>query len=115
MEIEVDRTEVPRGVRVWQNSERGTVASVGCRGLDEEGRKLSKVLFTMRKLGGATLVWQGNDQDYNYKETIMCLIELCDEISVVAGGLDSTDHDVSDLVYDMGLLFPKLMLHLEIV
>lgn len=44
-------------------------------------------------LGGATFVWRGNDQDYNYRETIACLCELCDEVVIAAGGPDGTFWD----------------------
>lgn len=41
-------------------------------------------------LGGATFVWNGLSQDYNFLETIACLIDLCDKVSIVAGGTDGT-------------------------
>lgn len=44
----------------------------------------------MKTLGGSTFVWRGDDQDYNYKETIHCLCELCDEVVIMAGGPDGT-------------------------
>jgi hypothetical protein len=47
-------------------------------------------------LGGATFVWRGNDQDYNFKETIDCLLDLCDQVSIAAGGTDGTWEDVVD-------------------
>lgn len=47
----------------------------------------------MKKLGGATFVWRGKDQDYNYRETIECLCELCDEVVIMAGGPDGTYWD----------------------
>jgi hypothetical protein len=49
----------------------------------------------MRKtLGGSTFIYNGNIQDYNYKETVHCLAELCDEVAVFAGGTDNTLEDL---------------------
>lgn len=42
------------------------------------------------KLGGATFAWNAIKQDYNIIETLECLYELCDEVSVSFGGDDGT-------------------------
>lgn len=52
----------------------------------------------MTTLGGSSFVWNGNIQDYNYKETTHCLSELCDKVVVVAGGVDGTYHDLQKYV-----------------
>lgn len=44
----------------------------------------------MSTLGGSTFVWNGVSQDYCFMETIKCLCELCDEVSIVCGGNDGT-------------------------
>jgi hypothetical protein len=44
----------------------------------------------MKTLGGSTFVWNGIKQDYNFIETLNCLYELCDEISIAVGGDDGT-------------------------
>lgn len=44
----------------------------------------------MKTLGGSTFVWNGIKQDYNFIETLECLYELCDEVSVACGGDDGT-------------------------
>ena len=41
-------------------------------------------------LGGSTFVYNGIKQDYNFIETLNCLYELCDEVSVSFGGDDGT-------------------------
>lgn len=54
-----------------------------------------------KKLGGSTFVWNGIKQDYNFKETIQCLAELCDEVSVVYGGDDGTEEEVQALMFSL--------------
>lgn len=44
----------------------------------------------MSTLGGSTMVWNGISQDYCFIETLECLHELCDQVSVVFGGDDGT-------------------------
>lgn len=41
-------------------------------------------------LGGSTFVYNGISQDYNFIETLNCLYDLCDEISIAFGGTDGT-------------------------
>lgn len=41
-------------------------------------------------LGGATFVFNGIKHDYCFRETIRCLLDLCDEVSIVCGGADGT-------------------------
>lgn len=43
-----------------------------------------------KSLGGSTFIYNGISQDYCFLETLDCLYELCDEISVVHGGTDDT-------------------------
>jgi hypothetical protein len=50
----------------------------------------------MSSLGGSTFVWRGIDQDYNFIETLDCLYELCDQVSVAVGGPDGTPEKVFD-------------------
>lgn len=52
----------------------------------------------MKQLTGVMFVWNGIAQDYNFRETINCLLDLCDEISVVYGGTDGTEQAVEDTV-----------------
>jgi hypothetical protein len=52
----------------------------------------------MKTLGGAMFVWNGNSQDYSYKENIRCLLELCDEVSIVCGGDDGTSNGVMSVL-----------------
>jgi len=47
-----------------------------------------------KSLGGSTFVWRGIDQDYNFIETLDCLYELCDQVSVAVGGTDGTSQKV---------------------
>jgi len=42
----------------------------------------------MKTIGGSTFVWNGVKQDYCFIETLNCLYDLCDEISIVYGGDD---------------------------
>jgi hypothetical protein len=44
----------------------------------------------MTRLGGVSFAWNAICQDYNFIETCNCLLELCDELSVVVGGDDGT-------------------------
>lgn len=44
----------------------------------------------MATLGGSTFVYNGIEQDYNFIETLECLYELCDEVSIAYGGTDGT-------------------------
>lgn len=44
----------------------------------------------MKTLGGPTFCWNGIEQDYCFLETLDCLYDLCDEVSVVYGGTDGT-------------------------
>lgn len=48
----------------------------------------------MKTLGGSTFVWNGVSQDYNFIETMDCLYELCDQVSVSVGGNDGTTEKV---------------------
>lgn len=50
--------------------------------------------MTKPTLGGATFVWNGVSQDYNFLQTIACLIDLCDSVSIVAGGTDGTEEAI---------------------
>jgi hypothetical protein len=43
-----------------------------------------------KTLGGASFVYNGIKQDYNYIETLECLYALCDELSLCFGGDDGT-------------------------
>jgi hypothetical protein len=54
-------------------------------------------------LGGASFVWRNNDQDYHIKETLTCLVDLCDEVVVAAGGTDGTFEDVFHFIQEMAL------------
>lgn len=47
-------------------------------------------------LGGSTFIWNGVAQDYNFIETLECLLELCDEVVVVAGGTDGTMEKINE-------------------
>lgn len=49
----------------------------------------------MATLGGATFTWNAIEQDYCIIETLNCLYELCDEMSVCYGGNDGTDKLIS--------------------
>jgi len=69
----------------------------------------------MKTLGGFTFVWRGEDQDYNYKETILSLTQVCDEISVVAGGTDNTSEEVERLIYGYWLLYPAKKFHVQYI
>lgn len=51
-----------------------------------------------KSLGGAIFVWNGISQDYSFRESIRCLLELCDEVSVVYGGSDGTEEAVEELL-----------------
>ena len=56
-------------------------------------------------LGGSTLIRNGIEFDYNFRETIDCLCELCDKVIVVdAGSTDGT----SQVLYDMSRLYARL-------
>jgi hypothetical protein len=44
----------------------------------------------MATLGGSSFAWNAIEQDYNIIETLECLYELCDEISIAVGGTDGT-------------------------
>lgn len=58
-----------------------------------------------KTLGGATFIRNGIQFDYNFKETITCLCELCDHVVVVdAGSRDGTQM----LLYKMNLLHANL-------
>lgn len=59
-------------------------------------------------LGGASMIWNGIKQDYHIIETLDCLYELCDEVSVSAGGDDGT----WDLVYKWALDHSDRKIHL---
>lgn len=48
----------------------------------------------MKSLGGSTFCWRGIDQDYNFIESLDCLYELCDQVSVAVGGPDGTPEKV---------------------
>lgn len=52
----------------------------------------------MITLGGSSFVWNGNDQDYCYKETVWCLAELCDQVVIAAGGTDGTLDDLINYI-----------------
>ncbi len=58
-------------------------------------------------LGGCVFVWRNNDQDYHIKETLTCLVELCDEVVVAAGGPDGTFEDVFNFIQEMALFSKK--------
>jgi hypothetical protein len=61
----------------------------------------------MKTLGGSTFCWRGNDQDYHFRETIRCLAECCDQVSVVAGGPDGTYQDTVELVKELADRYPE--------
>lgn len=44
----------------------------------------------MKTLGGSTFVWNAIEQDYSIIESLECLYELCDQVSVAFGGTDGT-------------------------
>lgn len=69
----------------------------------------------MNRLGGSTFVWNGNVQDYCYKETISCLSELADEISVVAGGNDGTFEEVSEHMRKLITEYPNKVFILSMI
>jgi hypothetical protein len=69
----------------------------------------------MKTLGGFTFVWRGNDQDYNFKETIRCLAEVCDEVAIVAGGPDGTYTDVVLLVLELLAEYPSKEFHTQMI
>lgn len=46
-------------------------------------------------LGGILFIMNGEEMDYNYKETAKCLIELCDQVVLLDAG--STDSTASEL------------------
>lgn len=52
----------------------------------------------MKTLGGASFLYNGISQDYCYRESIECLIELCDEVAICIGGEDGSVEDVIRLV-----------------
>ena len=43
-----------------------------------------------KTLGGAFFVWNGVKQDYSFIESLDCLYDMCDEISIIFGGDDGT-------------------------
>lgn len=43
-----------------------------------------------KTLGGCSFAYNAIQQDYNILETLECLYELCDQVSVVVGGTDGT-------------------------
>jgi hypothetical protein len=49
-----------------------------------------------KRIGGATMAWNAISQDYCIIETLECLYELCDEISIAMGGDDHTPTLVHD-------------------
>lgn len=69
----------------------------------------------MKTLGGFSFVWRGNDQDYNFKETIRCLAELCDEVAIVAGGPDNTYEEVVLVVLEMLAKYPSKEFHTQMI
>ena len=48
----------------------------------------------MTQLAGVTFAWNAIKQDYHIIETLNCLYDLCDEISIAAGGDDGTWEEV---------------------
>jgi hypothetical protein len=52
----------------------------------------------MKKIGGATFCWNAISQDYCIIETLECLYELCDEISIAYGGTDGTEKLIVDWI-----------------
>lgn len=54
----------------------------------------------MTTLGGSTFIWNGIKQDYHIIETLECLYELCDEISVAYGGNDGTFELVNKWIFN---------------
>jgi len=53
----------------------------------------------MKKLGGCLFVWNGISQDYNFRESMQCLLDLCDNVVVLAGGNDGTKSAVEELIH----------------
>lgn len=45
-------------------------------------------------LGGATFLYNGDKQDYNYIETLNCLYVLCDEVAICYGGDDGSPEKI---------------------
>lgn len=50
-----------------------------------------------KSLAGTLFCYCGNKYDYNYKESIQCLLDFCDHVIVVAGGDDGTIEEVIEL------------------
>lgn len=50
-----------------------------------------------KKLAGTLFVFNGDLYDYNYMESIQCLLEFCDYVIVSAGGIDGTLIKVSSI------------------
>jgi uncharacterized protein YggL (DUF469 family) len=57
-----------------------------------------------KKLAGTLFVYNGNRFDYNFMESIQCLIEFCDKVFVVAGGEDGTYEMVQEKYGDKIIL-----------
>src|SRR5688500_11434611 len=51
-----------------------------------------------KTLGGALFIWNGISQDYCFREAIYCLLDLCDEVSILYGGTDGTEEAVESVV-----------------
>jgi len=49
-----------------------------------------------KTLGGSTFIWNGVKQDYNFIETLNCLYELCDSVSIAYGGDDGTNELIKE-------------------
>jgi len=50
----------------------------------------------MKTLGGITFVRNGIEYDYNFRETIDCLLAFCDKVVVLdAGSTDGTDKEIA--------------------
>lgn len=59
-----------------------------------------------KTLGGASFIHNGIVQDYNYRETIDCLVELCDKVVIVdAGSTDGTYEDLRSYIDEVNKPF----------
>jgi hypothetical protein len=59
-----------------------------------------------KSLGGSIFIYNGIKQDYCYRESIMCLAELCDQVSIVdAGSDDGTAEDLVEYLIELTAAF----------
>jgi len=64
-------------------------------------------------LGGALFVWRGVDQDYHFEQSIECLAEFCDKVSISVGGNDGTHEKVVSLVFKLTEKYPDKSFHIR--